>query len=134
MKTVYERWKKTSDYAGYQKVSTHESREAAAAASDVPDLSLWQISGNPINRHVDTVGASWIIGEEQEAETDTDRGALALNLALSYGQIDGSHHKNWVIDQMVRILAGDQYESVIADRRFGADGPDTYSWDEGIAP
>lgn len=30
--------------------------------------------------------------------------AKALDLATSYGQIDGSHHKAWTIDQMVRAL------------------------------
>jgi len=31
-----------------------------------------------------------------------DRIQAALNLAYRYGQIDGGHHKAWVIDQMVR--------------------------------
>lgn len=26
----------------------------------------------------------------------------ALKIAWEFGQIDGSHHKTWVIDQMVR--------------------------------
>jgi hypothetical protein len=30
----------------------------------------------------------------------------ALKVAFSYSQIDGSHHKMWVIDQMVRELTG----------------------------
>ena len=39
-----------------------------------------------------------------------------------------------VIDQMVRILAGDQYTEVIKAARDGQDGPHTYDWDTGIAP
>lgn len=31
----------------------------------------------------------------------------ALDLAWSYGQIDGDHHRLWVIDQMVRALTDD---------------------------
>lgn len=58
----------------------------------------------------------------------------ALEIALSYGGIDGAHHKMWVIDQMVRALSGDEYEKLIRDYRNGEDGPDTYEWDEGIAP
>lgn len=58
----------------------------------------------------------------------------AINMAVKYGGIDGAHHKDWVIDQMVRILAGDNYEKIIAEAKAGEDGPDTYSWDEGIAP
>ena len=32
--------------------------------------------------------------------------AKALEYAGRYGTIDGSHHKAWVIDQMVRALTG----------------------------
>lgn len=58
----------------------------------------------------------------------------ALEVAISYGGIDGDHHKAWVIDQMVRALTGEEYEAVVADAKSGEDGPETYSWDEGIAP
>ncbi len=58
----------------------------------------------------------------------------ALELASRYGQIDGAHHKTWVIDQMVRVLTGEGYDTFVAEYRDGEDGPDTYSWDEGIAP
>ncbi len=57
-----------------------------------------------------------------------------LSIASQYGQIDGAHHKSWVIDQMVRTLLGDEYAAWVADYKRGEDGPDTYSWDEGIAP
>lgn len=57
-----------------------------------------------------------------------------LELARNYGQIDGSHHKAWVIDQMCRTLLGDEYEAWISDFKKGEDGPETYSWDVGIAP
>lgn len=58
----------------------------------------------------------------------------ALDLAVRYGGIGGDHHKAWVIDQMVRKLAGDDYSAVVADARSGEDGPETYDWDCGIAP
>lgn len=76
-----------------------------------------------------------------------------------YGGIDGSHHKTWVIDQVARILMGTEIIAVNAkwddgqsEDRFwlnepsqeyldwvvgmknGEDGPDTYDYDEGIAP
>jgi len=63
-----------------------------------------------------------------------ERRDAAIDLAVRYGGIDGDHHKAWVIDQMVRILAGDEYADIVADARFGVDGPETYDWDEGIAP
>jgi hypothetical protein len=60
----------------------------------------------------------------------------ALELARRYGGIDGDHHKNWVIDQMVRTLINneDDYELFVAQSKAGEKGPETYSWDEGIAP
>ena len=80
-----------------------------------------------------------------------------VELAARYGSIDGGHHKMWVIDQMVRALTGcpmieqtmthkeqiyiyevqgesPEYLRLIADAKFGEDGPDTYEWDTGIAP
>jgi hypothetical protein len=57
--------------------------------------------------------------------------AEALKIAA---QPDGAHHKDWIIDQMVRALTGDGYAQWVADRKIGADGPDTYRWDIGIAP
>jgi len=82
----------------------------------------------------------------------------ALDIAIEYGDIDGDHHKRWVIDQMVRALTNcpmlkeealdcnrvkftyeyqgesEEYKKLVADACAGEDGPDTYEWDEGIAP
>jgi hypothetical protein len=66
--------------------------------------------------------------------TDKKRIDKAIELAVKYGGIDGAHHKAWVIDQMVRVLAGDRYEAIVEEARNGRDGPDTYEWDEGIPP
>lgn len=79
--------------------------------------------------------------------------------ALTYVTVeDGAHHKQWIIDQMVRALTGcsmvertavdhrgraytyftqgesDEYLAWVADYCDGEDGPETYSWDCGIAP
>jgi hypothetical protein len=58
----------------------------------------------------------------------------AIEMAMEYGGFDGGHHKQWALDQVVRILAGEKYEQVVADYKAGEDGPETYGWDEGIAP
>lgn len=58
----------------------------------------------------------------------------ALDIAIRYGGIDGAHQKDWVIDQMVRALAGDEYDRLITDAKAGEDGPDTYEWKVGGAP
>ena len=41
-----------------------------------------------------------------------ERIGLALSLAWKYGQIDGEHHKMWVIDQMIRALCGSEEEYI----------------------
>lgn len=71
-----------------------------------------------------------------ERERLEERISDALNIAWRCGQIDGSHHKMWVIDQMVRILCGSEgkykdwveaYETPLAEDEY-------YEWDMGIAP
>ena len=58
----------------------------------------------------------------------------ALELAERYAGIDGAHHKQWCISEMVRSLTGEGYDAWVASYCAGDDGPDTYSWDEGTAP
>jgi hypothetical protein len=60
----------------------------------------------------------------------------ALAVAEQYGGIEGEHHKTWVIDRMVRALLGtpEAYAAWVVAMKAGADGPETYQWDEGIAP
>ena len=77
----------------------------------------------------------------------------------SYGQEDGSHHKGWVLDQVARILKGseieirkaswdngeseyhvnivrpsEEYKQWVVQMGEGINGPETYSYDEGVAP
>lgn len=76
-----------------------------------------------------------------------------------YGSIDGAHHKTWVLDQVARILHGSpvlakmaswegghtelrlnlddatpEYHKWVAECKDGEDGPESYGYDEGIAP
>ena len=60
--------------------------------------------------------------------------SAALRLLGDFGMFDGAHHKMWVIDQVVRILTGKDYEEWVKKQKAGDDGPETYEWDEGIAP
>ena len=64
----------------------------------------------------------------------TDRINEALNLAIQYGGIDGDHHKAWVIDGIVRALAGEEYSRVVAEACSGEDSPSTDDWDIGTSP
>ena len=54
----------------------------------------------------------------------------ASNLILRYGGTDGAHHKDWIIDQTLRILQLDNYEKSIRD----TDPDGEYEWEVGIAP
>ena len=59
----------------------------------------------------------------------------ALEVARQYGPTEGGHHKAWVIDQMVRALAGEGYSdwiNVVTHVYKG--GPLFFEWDPGIAP
>lgn len=69
-----------------------------------------------------------------QTQTDlTARLAAALDLITRFGGIDGAHHKQWVLDQVVRRLSHD-YEAWVRAFEDGEDGPRTYEWDEGIVP
>lgn len=67
-------------------------------------------------------------------KTNQDIMEEAIDVAVKYGGIDGDHHKAWVIDQMVRILAGERYNDIVKEACDGENGPETYSWYVGIAP
>ena len=58
----------------------------------------------------------------------------ALDIAMLYAGFDGDPHKVWVIDQMVRTLTGNGYADWVKAYNAGDDGPNTYEWEEGIAP
>lgn len=82
----------------------------------------------------------------------------ALEYIRVYGGIDGAHHKTWVLDQVARILNGapvkvtqarwidgtteyryevgssPKYKKWVKELCAGEDGPNTYDYDEGIAP
>lgn len=62
-----------------------------------------------------------------------DRIDEAATFAHRYGAIPGDHHKQWVIDQMLRAILGPEYGDFVArweDERPDDDTP----WPVGIAP
>jgi hypothetical protein len=42
-----------------------------------------------------------------------ERFSKAVDLILRYGSVDGAHHKQWVLDQVLRILLEDNYEEAV---------------------
>lgn len=63
----------------------------------------------------------WKVAQEQLVGRNE-----AIELALEHGSIDGAHHKTWVIDQMLRKLAGDRYDEVV-NKKY-------QYWETGTAP
>lgn len=60
----------------------------------------------------------------------------ASDLAMQYGMIDGAHHKQWVIDQMLRTILGPLYDEWRHKVEHATDeeGELYPLWDDGIPP
>lgn len=60
----------------------------------------------------------------------------ALEVIYRCGQIDGSHHKMWVIDQVVRkLMTEEHYAAWVEEYESDPEYEDApYQWDAGIAP
>lgn len=65
----------------------------------------------------------------------------ALYIAYKGGNPDEAHHKQYIIDQMIRALTGcdednetEEYKEWVGHFEDGEDGPNTWEWDTGIAP
>lgn len=67
------------------------------------------------------------------SETDSNRVGKALDLIYEWGGIDGAHHKQWLLDQLVIVLSND-YDEWVKEFEIGDEGPQTFEWDTGIAP
>ena len=78
---------------------------------------------------------------------DGERITKALAIAFAYGEIDGAHHKMWVIDQMVRALTGcpvqkdgptavqgESAEYAAIMKTFNSAESGGVEWPQGIAP
>lgn len=130
----------TDDAVWASKIGTFQTLDEARAATGFGEPGMWRESPSggwmpgPAMEGTLHRKRIWYISPQEVPETDAERIQLAVKVALEFGQEDGEHHKMWVIDQMLRYLTGDAYEQTIVEYRAGVDGPDTYSWDEGIAP
>jgi hypothetical protein len=71
----------------------------------------------------------WTIIPVRIPETDAERVEVVLKHLLDFGTADGEACKMWVIDQAVRILAGEHYAQVIA-----AHTTMDAEWSTGCAP
>lgn len=58
-----------------------------------------------------------------------------LELIQQYGGIAGEHHKQWLLNEIVKVFLGeDGYMQWVAKQENGIHGPATFEWDRGIAP
>lgn len=55
----------------------------------------------------------------------------ATEIIFQYGMIDGDHHKQWVLDQVLRALLDKKYDLTI--QKYNED-EDYEEWDVGIPP
>ena len=73
--------------------------------------------------------------KENISDHESEKITKAVAIISDYGWIDGGHHKQWVLDQVLKTLLGETvYFKWLAKHCYGEDGPDTYEWDKGIAP
>lgn len=69
--------------------------------------------------------------KEKESAELQERIDAAIDLIMNRGCYDGSHHKQYALDQALRILAGERYDEIVRDWENGEDGPRTYEWKTG---
>lgn len=140
-----------ADFAYYdRKEDENLSREDVEEALRAGEVTPAELAGAFLGQVVPndvavTVGAEVLraavtLNESQERDELPDdaplldRAAAAVDLIARYGGFDGGRHKMWVMDQVVRRLLGSSYPEFVRWACDGEDGPDTYEWDEGIAP
>lgn len=86
--------------------------------------------GNKKSKHFKAVVTVLNMLKEKDKQIEK-----VLEIAFQYGQIDGDHHKTWVIDQIVRILTGEKYNEFVKGYETDEEtGEKEWTWENGIAP
>jgi hypothetical protein len=60
-----------------------------------------------------------------------------VDLIATNGGIDGGHHKQWLLDQILRTILGDGYDEWVHDYEFEETddgGNPGFEWDTGVPP
>jgi hypothetical protein len=130
MHTEFELMRKGPGVFTYQTVGMHGTLDGAKLAAGVDWDWDWAGGAGHGGWHADNNVVFWLITERQVPDNDEERIEMAIATGFGYGAIDGDHHKMWVIDQMIRVLAGERYEQFVEEYREGGE----YAWDEGVAP
>jgi hypothetical protein len=69
---------------------------------------------------------------EENIEPYKEQIEKSIDLILKYGMIDGAHHKQWILDQILRILIEEPWYEVRMSKYNSNEDYD--EWDIGIAP
>ena len=122
--------------------------------TDTPEGPLYSLVTVPnpeVNEHLNARVYLEIELAEARGEVERLQAELATALALltRYGGIDGAHHKDWAIDQAIRVMCGvpcgkhgfpgeatnEEYRRHVYEACKGEDGaPGEYEWSYGVAP
>ena len=68
---------------------------------------------------------------QSKLDKSDNQALLVGEKIIQYGMIDGARHKQWLLDQTLRILLGDGYQEIIDEMNSNEEFE---PWDEGIAP
>lgn len=77
------------------------------------------------------IGSVIVDGNMNITSVTGTKESRAAAMILEYGMIDGAHHKQWLLDQVLKILLNERYGEVIEE--YNSDS-EYANWDEGIAP
>ena len=73
--------------------------------------------------------------EQYSNLTDKQKIEKAKEMIITYGGVDGSHHKDWTLDQTFRVLSGDRYNQEIYNACYDEETEEFVDeWNVGIAP
>jgi hypothetical protein len=116
------------------KATADEAQRLLFGGADILNIQV-SSEDSEVDGYPAWVGYVWYVGSDSDPEnppTDTEeRIQKALDVAFEHGQ-DASHHQSWVIDQMVRALAGGSYDRWVSEYQKNSGG--CSEWDVGVPP
>jgi hypothetical protein len=114
------------------KKDLQESLEAAELLLEKAEIEIQDLT--EVKEDLKTILNDKTIADNKKKEDLQKIG----DMVLQYIGIDGSHHKNYALDQIFRLVKGAEYKEAVYDACFLNDkgeslGEDCYSWNTGIA-
>lgn len=69
-----------------------------------------------------------------EMTMEVDKLQTIIDLIFDYGWEESAHHKQWLIDQILQVAAGDDYTRLVKQEERAGDPDEFCEWDRGIMP